>query len=422
MASKNTLYLIIILAAATLLTAVGTYFTYRNSLFAVEESLKLQSLGIAVSLEPSLSRIKPGENIFRDIVTEGRWEGIAFIALYNEAGMTILHSNENLINKTVEDEFIKSSLSSGEAIYNYTMLGTGERIFALTFPVSLDNSAGVIRVALHTFPFEKIVRQARFQAASAAFLILILWIMGYFFVKAAKQSEKLNKAMEERQRLAMLGEMSSVLAHEIRNPLGSIKGFAQLISEQVHSRKNETSDSEEYLNIIISESTRLESLTDDLLLYAKTSEYKPEDIELKAMISECIKNIQANIHSKQVDFKISLPEALIIKTDYNKLKQILINIIQNSVESISERGTVEITAEIKNNSTVISIKDDGSGMDEATRSNAFKPFFTTKTRGTGLGLAVVDRLAKSIGGQIELQSAPEKGTKFRITIPKIYYS
>ncbi len=417
MLSKYTSYIIIILAAATILMALGTYYTYRNSLLAVEDSLKLQSLGIAISLEPFLLKLNPGENIFRDIVTEGRWEGIAFIALYDGEGTTLLHSNEKLINKKVDDEFISKALSSEEAVYDYTTLGTGEEIFILNFPLQLNNSAAVLRLGLHSYPFEKIIRQANFQAISAFIVIVILWITGYFFVSAVRQAEALSESMEEKSRLTMLGEMSSVLAHEIRNPLGSIKGFAQFILEQEKADKKSNINTEEYLNIIISESKRLEALTDELLLYAKISEYKPEQFKLPPLVSESLTTIQANIDSRHIDFRIDIPEDFNIRTDYNKLKQILINIIQNSVESISDKGLIEITAKLRHNNAEISVQDNGSGMVKETRADAFKPFFTTKTSGTGLGLAIVERLTKSIGGKIELHSEPLKGTKFKIIIP-----
>jgi two-component system sensor histidine kinase HydH len=414
---KNTTYIIIILGIATFLTSIGTYFAYTNSVQAVDDSLKLQSLGIAISLEPSLSKLNPDKNIFRDIVTEGTWEGIAFLALYDEKGITLLHSNENLINKKTDDEFLKKALSGEEAVYDYKTLGTGERIFTLNFPFQVNNETRVLRVGLHTYPFENIARQARFQGISAFVVILILWIMGYFFIRAIKQTEALHSAIEEKNRLAMLGEMSSVLAHEIRNPLGSIKGFAQLIMEQEKNKKT-YGETNEHLNIIIAESKRLEALTDELLLYSRISDYKPEEFELGNLIDESIKNISANLNSGHVDFKVTAPEKLHLKTDYNKLKQILINIMQNSVESLAEKGFVEVIAEDRNKYAEISVRDNGCGMDKETLSNAFKPFFTTKTRGTGLGLAIVERLVKSLEGQIELKSEPKKGTDFKIIIPK----
>lgn len=417
MKSKNIIYLIIILLAVTLLTSLSTYFTYRNSLTAFEDSLKLHALGIAVSLEHFLLTDN-SKNILKDIVSEDRWEGIAYIALYNEAGITIKHSNENLINKVVDDYMLKKTFSSDETIHGYITLGTGEDIFVLNFPMNIENEPFVLRVALHKYPFEKIVRQARFQAISSLIIIFILWLMGFFFIRTLKKSESLNKVIEERQRLAMLGEMSSVLAHEMRNPLGSIKGFAQLILEESKKHNVSSSAIDDYLEIIIKESKRLESLTDDLLLYAGTSEYRPENVDLNSLINECVKNIQTNIDSKEIEFKISLSEAFFIKTDYNKLKQILINIIQNSIEAIDELGWIEIRADLKNDLAIITVIDNGSGMDEETLKKAFNPFFTTKTKGTGLGLAIVDRLIKSIGGTIEIESEPKKGTKIKISLPK----
>lgn len=385
---------------------------------AVENSLKLHALGIAISLESALSRIDLQKNIFSDIVDEGKWEGIAFISLYNEKGVTIMHSNADLINKVVDDDYIRQTISRRDSIYGYMTLATDENIFLLNFPAHIKNEFHILRVALHKYPFEEVIRQARLQAISTLIVIIILWIMGIFFIITLKKSETLNKAMEENQRLAMLGEMSSVLAHEIRTPLGSIKGFAQLAIEQGKNRENKLREIEEYLNIIIAESKRLESLTDDLLIYSKTAEYRIDSIDVSALIDECVKNITANNDLREIDLKVSKPENLIVKTDHDKLKQILINIIQNSVEAIDDKGIIKISASTRNNQVEILIEDNGCGMTEEVRASIFKPFFTTKANGTGLGLAIVERLMKSIGGQIEVNSEIGLGTKFRLILPK----
>ena len=107
---KNThVYLIIILVVASFATLISTIIIYNNSLGAAEESLRLQALGIAASLEPSLVDVKGKENIFRDIITEASWEGIAFMALYDESGMTLLHSNENLVGRKNDSPDIRKS-------------------------------------------------------------------------------------------------------------------------------------------------------------------------------------------------------------------------------------------------------------------------------------------------------------------------
>jgi two-component system sensor histidine kinase HydH len=176
------IYLIAILIAATIITIISTVLTYKNSLKAAEDSLKLQALGIAVSLEASMSKgIAEKENIFRDIITEGRWEGIAFIALYDKNGTTILHSNENLIGRQVKDGFIKAVADTGKPVHNYTKLGTDERVFVLDFPVHIQNTEKILRLALHTYPVEGVIRQARLHVFGMFFVITILWVVGYFY-------------------------------------------------------------------------------------------------------------------------------------------------------------------------------------------------------------------------------------------------
>ncbi|GER93728.1 sensor histidine kinase [hot springs metagenome] len=406
----NYFYLIIVIIFATIVTAISAFLIYRNSIKAAEDSLNLQALGIAVSLETSLNNSYDLKNIFKEIITESKWEGIAFIALYDKNSMTILHSNEKLIGKQVQDRNLKKVIDTGIPSHAYITLGTGERVFVLDFPVHIHNSERVLRLALHTYPAQGIVRQARLHVSGMAFIIAVLWIVGYFFVRASRYSDELRMKMAERERFAAIGEMASVLAHEIRNPLGSIKGFAQYLKEQNTDDRRQGTD---FLDIIVSESKRLEALTEDLLMYAKPVEVKCEDFDVLDLINEVVKSMQSH---KNVDITVSVHEGIKIKSDSTKLKQILMNILQNAIDA--ESKVIDIKADFMNNKIAILISDDGCGMSCEVRENAFKPFFTTKTKGTGLGLAIVDKLTKAIGGEVEIKSEHQKGTVFKIVIPK----
>ncbi|WP_333655895.1 two-component system sensor histidine kinase NtrB [Dissulfurispira sp.] len=413
----NHIYLIAILVFATVITLISTFLTYKNSKKAAEDSLNLQALGIAVSLETSLNNsdeLRKQKNIFKEIITEGRWEGIAFIALYDKNGTIILHSNENLIGRQARDRNLKKVIDTGTPSHTYITLGTDERVFILDFPVHIRNSERILRLALHTNPVEGIVRQARLHVLGMFFIIALLWVVGYFFVRASRHSDELRMKMAERERFAVIGEMASVLAHEIRNPLGSIKGFAQYLKEQNTDNRIQGADS---LDIIVSESKRLEALTEDLLMYAKPMEVKPGEFDVGDLTDEIVRTINQSMgDSKKVNIKVSVPSGLKIKSDRDKLKQVLTNILQNAVDAGSR--VIDIKAEFMNDKTTIWISDDGCGMSQETKENVFKPFFTTKTKGTGLGLAIVDKLTKAIGGEIELESEPQKGTVFKIVIPK----
>lgn len=420
---RNHLYLVLILIAATFATMLSTVLTYRNSITAAEDSLKLQAFGIAASLEASLSRTMQGkDNIFKDIITEGMWEGIAFIALYDKNGTTILHSNENLIGKRMQDEFFKTTVDTGKTVYNYVTLGTGEEVFVLNSPVHIQHSGRVLRIALHTYHAEKIIRQARIQILSISIVIIVLWIMGYFIIKTLKRSEELKTIMEEKERLAVMGEMASVLAHEIRNPLGSIKGFAQYLMERNKEHVPQNIDmGKGYLDIIVSEAKRLETLTEDLLIYAKPVEARIAEFNIHKLAEEIIHSLHPLREEKsEVSIETLVPDNLTIKSDREKLRQIITNIVQNSIDAVKGSGIVSVKAERINDKIIITISDNGCGMNSDTKAKAFKPFFTTKARGTGLGLAIVENLTKSIGGTIELESELQKGTIFRIIIPEHY--
>lgn len=427
-------YLAAILLAASIIIVASAFFTFRNSTNAAADSLKLQSLGIAVSLEAYLkgskellSRSNESKgNIFKKIITEGRWEGIAFIALYSRDGLTVLHSNENLIGRQVQDKVIKTVAETGNPAYSYTVLGTNERVFVLNFPIHIQNKDLILRLALRTHNVEGIIRQARLQSIGMTAVLAVLWVVGYFLIIASRRSDKLINKMAERERLAVIGEMASVIAHEIRNPLGSIKGFAQYIREQNTEHRAQNIEA---LDIIVSESHRLEALTEDLLLYAKPIEVKKQEVNIGEIIDEVAASINQTDRAAGVDIRTAIPTGIKIISDRDKLKQILMNIVFNSLdaiknkkqdteEAISSRGIIEIKAVQQKNAVVLLIKDDGCGMNKNTMDRAFKPFFTTKTRGTGLGLAITNKLIKSIGGTVELESEPKTGTVFKIELPK----
>jgi two-component system sensor histidine kinase HydH len=231
-------------------------------------------------------------------------------------------------------------------------------------------------------------------------------------MRAQNRAEKLQQAMDERERFAVLGEMAAVLAHEIRNPLGSIKGFAQYLIEQ--QKKSGTPANQQPLDIIINETRRLETLTEDLLIYSRPAEVKRSEFDLCELIQGCLTALpQRTGIALEADCVSPLP----ITSDPDKLRQILANLLQNASDAIEHKGTVAVSAAAGRDRIILRVTDTGSGMDEETASKAFDPFFTTKTRGTGLGLAIVGRLIGILGGAIAIETAAGKGATFTISLP-----
>lgn len=410
--ARTSVYLLIMLAAATVAVVLSSALTYRNALSAADDSLKLQALGIAASLEASLQRSDfAKENLLRDIITEGVWEGIAFLALYDRDGRTVLHSNARLLGRKVEDSRIQAAFAEGTPQHYYLMLGTDERVFILDIPVHLRSAEYLLRLALHPYPAENSVRQARIQLGISVGVTVMLWIIGLVLVRSQQRAERLRQTIEERERFAVLGEMAAVLAHEIRNPLGSIKGFAQYLIEQ---QKTDPARNQQPLDIIVAETRRLETLTEDLLVYARPAALTISQFDLCELIYACVAALP---HRPGIARDIDCSAPLLVTSDQDKLRQVLANLLQNASDAIEHEGTVTVSAAAARDTIVIKVTDTGSGMDADTATKVFTPFFTTKTRGTGLGLAIVDRIAKVLGGTISLETALEKGSTFTISLP-----
>jgi two-component system, NtrC family, sensor histidine kinase HydH len=408
---RTHLYIAAVLAAASIAVLLSTISIYRNSLDAAEDSLRLQALGIAASLEPSLQDIRGKQAVFSEIISGASWEGIAYIALYDRNGLTLLHSNETLVGRRSGLPEIGLAVQQKRPVSGYVTLGTGEEVFIMNYPMRVRDSINVLRLALHPYQAQDIIRQARLQAGIVSLIVLFLWIFGYFLIRAVRKSDELSMLIAEKERLAAIGEMAAVLAHEIRNPLGSIKGFAQYLAE---GKKGGTKE----LNVIINEAMRLERLTGELLMYARPSAPKATEFVLGDLINEVVTAARASevVRQNAIVLTASTPEGLVVSTDKDMLRQILSNIIQNAMEASGEHGTVGLSSEQVGDTVSIMISDNGTGMDEETISRALDSFFTTKTRGTGLGLAIVSRLITALGGKMEIQSSVGHGTVINITL------
>ncbi|HSW62277.1 MAG TPA: ATP-binding protein [Dissulfurispiraceae bacterium] len=411
--ARTAISLLIILAAATAATIFSSLLTYRNALSSAEDALRLQALGIATSLEASLRRSDfAKETLLSDIISEGIWEGIAFLALYDRDGRIALHSNARLVGRKVEDARIQEAFARGTPQHYYLMLGTDERGFILDAPVHLRAADYLLRLALHPYPAENSIRQARVQLGISVGMVVVLWGIGLILMRAQQRAEKLQRTIDERERFAVLGEMAAVLAHEIRNPLGSIKGFAQYLVEQ--QQNSGSPASRQPLDIIVAETRRLETLTEDLLVYARPAGVKISRFDLCELIETCVASLPKR---PAIACDTDCASPLLITSDSDKLRQILFNLLQNASDAIELEGTVTVAAAAERDKIVLRVSDTGSGMDAEASQKAFDPFYTTKTRGTGLGLAIVGRLVEVLGGTVSIETAAGKGTTFTISLP-----
>jgi len=222
----------------------------------------------------------------------------------------------------------------------------------------------------------------------------------------------IESQIELRNKLSSLGEISAGIAHELRNPMGVIAGYTKLLSKKADVSMKPTVDA------ISGEIVVMDRIISDFLSFAKPMDLSLSDVDLQTVIENCVAstiNEQSNIQVK-LDLRM-LP---VIKGDEVLLRQAFTNLVQNSAEAMQAGGELAISASVQKAADGgfldILISDTGHGISDNIKNKIFLPFFTTKEKGTGLGLALVHKIVVSHGGNISVESS-EKGTTFRIRLP-----
>lgn len=231
-------------------------------------------------------------------------------------------------------------------------------------------------------------------------------------VKDIATKKKLEEKVMRTEQLAAIGEMAAGMAHEIRNPLLSIKGFAELIQEECDERFRK------YVNVIIREAQKISRLTEKLMDLAKPIDVDITLVDVNMVLLDAIDIIDNEARHKGIDVKSnlghSMPDVLL---NQEQLEQVFINLLMNAMQAIRENGEIMVSTKAVDQEIKVYIEDNGGGIAPEHIDKIFNPFFTTKETGTGLGLAVVYQLLEGWKGKIIVDSTVGKGTKFTILLP-----
>lgn len=225
---------------------------------------------------------------------------------------------------------------------------------------------------------------------------------------------QLKKQVEHSESLSTLGQLAASIAHEIRNPLTSLKGFTQLLTNQV------TKEGSHYLEIINGELNRMESILNEFLVLSKPAERSFQCISLSTLISQVVDFMypQGILQNIELDFISWDQESDVIFGDAYELKKVFMNVLKNAIEVMPQGGKVKITQTTKDDNQIrLSIEDQGVGMTSDEMHKIFSPFYTSKDYGTGLGLAHAIQIIEDHGGSIEVESELHQGTTFHILLP-----
>ncbi len=240
--------------------------------------------------------------------------------------------------------------------------------------------------------------------AAAALLLGAAWV----FWRLSRRSERIAAQLERDRRLAALGEMSAVLGHELRNPLASLKGHAQLLVEKLPADHPALSGAER----VVSEAIRLESLTGQVLDFVRTGGLRIEPVA----VGELLREVASGLDGDRVRVEVA-DDLDAWPMDRERMRQVLVNLTDNALQASAEEDPVEIEATRDGDWLVVQVLDLGPGVAEDDLERIFEPFHSGKVRGTGLGLVVARRIVESHGGRIHAASRQDRGTLFRFRLP-----
>ncbi len=251
------------------------------------------------------------------------------------------------------------------------------------------------------------------------------------FTKLIESNRELLTTKEQlvqSEKLAALGELSAEVAHEIKNPLVSIGGFARRLQGKLSGRKSDSPLPElaslgEYADIIVSEVERLEDLLKNILFFPKGNKPKLQLKHLPPLIRHVLDCFEMELREASIKIQLDLkndPGPLAL--DEEQIKQVLINVVFNAIESMSQGGTLDIHTELQElgeqkHQVVVVVKDTGGGIAQETFQNIFNPFFTTKETGTGLGLSISRRIMENHGGEILVKNNVNQGVTVQLVLP-----
>jgi two-component system sensor histidine kinase PilS (NtrC family) len=279
--------------------------------------------------------------------------------------------------------------------------------FLSSFKDPFDRVEGEIKKDSRLFPVG--MRLSALKDSSGASIGLI----GIF--QDLTELKAMEAEVKRKEKWAFIGELSASIAHELRNPLASLKGSIEML----RAKNIPEEQADRLMYIALSEMDRLNGIVTDFLLYARPQDLNKEPYDLNLSLREVVTLLQgAEANKDHVTILSSLDGDQVVRGDARQLKQVFWNLGVNAMDAVSDGGTIDIYTAGNSNAVEVVFKDSGDGISKEDIDNIFYPFFTTKEKGTGLGLSIAQKIIEEHGGKIEVQSEGEgSGAMFKILLP-----
>ena len=391
----------------TLLVMWFAWSAFRTAPPLAAENLR----GAGLSISAAVEQLANVDSSFQSLARYSTPD-IAYFALIDRQGIARFHTNQSLIGQPFENTDIQTFPNGISE--KRERLGTGEDVYVLRTKLHTNHDEYLLVLALHTYRADQVIRRAKAGVTVVSALTVALWGFTLFAILMLRREERHHKEMQRREELARLGELGAVMAHEIRNPLAGIKGFAQL---------TETADNLEqarlYAGKIVTQSLHMESLVNELLSFAREERKERQPVDLAVLVQESIAMILMEADPTLVEVIHTPHTSMIILADSDRISQLLLNLLKNGLQSMPDGGELRVELKKVTSVATLSISDTGVGIPPENIPHIFDPFWTSKARGTGLGLALCRKIAEEHGWNLTVESSVGIGTTFTVTVPSI---
>lgn len=372
----------------------------------------------------------------QSMLEEMAWQpGVLWFAVTDEQGKVMAHSDPQRVGKTLYPPEAMRALQVGEK-ERWRRVDTPEPALELYRQFRpLDAARGhhmrmmMRRDAVETpqvifiaFDVREIdAEQARAQRnmvvmLCAAALVMVATLLAQFWFRRYQRSRRqLQEATHRREKLVALGHLAAGVAHEIRNPLSSIKGLAKYFAE----RTPPGGEAYALAQVMAKEADRLNRVVSELLELVRPAHLKWQPVDLNDVIAHSLQLVSQDAAGRAIQLSFTpQPSLRRIQADPDRLNQVLLNLYLNAIQAIGRDGLITVAVSDGGDGSVqLSVTDSGKGMTEEQQQAIFTPYFTTKADGTGLGLAVVQNIVEQHGGTIQVESSPGRGATFTLSLP-----
>ncbi len=360
------------------------------------------------------------------LLVEVARKGVVYAAIQDSSGI-LASSPGARLSRWDDDPHLARALEAKQPQMVFRILDDPERpLFEGIGPFPLpDGTVAVLRVgvdASHLFAVrEGLDRRHRLLLVVVVALVLVslfgTWLLRRREKRRIEAEQRLAARDQESRHWRTIGQMASTVAHEVRNPLNTLKMVAQRLGREFQVQQAERDDFHELLNTLQGEADRVNAVVSDFLDLGRPIVLEEETVPASSLLQEAAVPLRLRAEQEGKRLVVQPAGEGYLRVDRRRFEQVLSNLTSNALDAVQEGGTVRVTAEVKDGGLHLIVEDDGPGMDAETLDRIQHHFVTTRAKGTGLGLSVARRLVEAHGGRLALSSEPGRGTRAEVFLP-----